>query len=63
MDPATFGSSAANAFVHTEWVHGIKIVVGSNVWRDELRKLQAGDSEWVEQNSVYIRVDTPLYVA
>ena len=62
VNPTTYGSSATNAFIHTVWMHGIKLVIGSNVWQQELALLPQGDRNWIEENSVYVFVDTPLYI-
>ena len=62
INPVTYGSSPTNAFVHTVWMHGVKMVIGSNCWSEELRKLEEADREWIKNNSVYIFVDSPLWI-
>ena len=62
VNAVTYGSSPTNAFVHTAWVHSVKLVVGSNVWQSELNALTKEHAEWIQANSVYVRVDSPLYV-
>ena len=62
INPTSYGSSPTNAFLHTVWLHGVKLVVGSNVWRDELEALPAAQREWIQANSVYIYVDEPLWI-
>lgn len=62
VNKTTFGSSATNAYVHTVWVHGIKMVIGSNVWKDEVDVLPRKDRDWLAQNSVHVFVDSPLWV-
>ena len=62
VNPVTYGSSPTNAFVHTVWIHGVKLVVGSNVWMKELDKLPKESADWISSNSLYVRVDRPLFV-
>ena len=62
VNRTTYGSSATNIFVHTVWMHGIQLVVGSNVWAAEVANLDKPDQEWISQNSVYIHVDQPLWI-
>ena len=62
VNKTTYGSSATNAFVHTVWMHGIRLVIGSNVWRDEVAALPKPDQDWIKQNSVYVYVDRNLYI-
>ena len=62
MNPVTYGSSPTNAYVHTVWLHGVKMVIGSNCWAEEVSKLPETDRDWIEKNSVYIYVDSPLWV-
>ena len=62
MNPVTYGSSPTNAHVHTVWLHGVKMVIGSNCWAQELGKLEDTEREWIEANSVYVYVDSPLWI-
>ena len=62
VNPTTYGSSPTNVFVHTVWLHGIKLVIGSNVWQQELRQLPKAQAEWIQENSVYIPISTPLWI-
>ena len=61
-NPVTYGSSPTNAYVHTVWLHGIKLVIGSNCWAEELKELKESERTWIVQNSVYIAVDRPLWI-
>ena len=62
INPTSYGSSPTNAFITTVWLHGIKLVVGSNVWEEEVLALPAADRKWIRQNSVHIKTDLPLYI-
>ena len=57
------GSSKTNCHAYEVWPHGVKFVVTSNRWRAELEKLPVEDSSWLWDNSVYVYVDRPLWVA
>lgn len=41
---------------------GTKLVVCSNVWTASMQGLQPEDRDWLEANSVYVEVDTPLWI-
>ena len=62
INPVSYGSSPTNAFVHTVWLHGIKLVVASNVWSAEVQSLAAVDKQWIQSNSVHIKTETPLFI-
>ena len=62
INPVTYGSSPTNAFVHTVWLHGVKLVVGTNVWDAELQALREEDRKWIRHNAFVVHVDKPLYV-
>jgi hypothetical protein len=62
INPVSYGSSPTNAFVHTVWLHGIKLVVASNVWSEEVLSLAAADRQWIQSNSVHIKTDRPLFI-
>ena len=49
--------------MNEHFVFGIKMVIGSNVWREELEALPADDKAWIVANSVHVFVDTPLWIA
>ena len=62
VDPTTYGSSATNAFIHTVWMRGIKLVIASNCWKQELENVAPEVRNWITENSVYVYVDTPLWI-
>ena len=59
----TLGSSKTNCHAYDVWAHAVKFVVTSNRWKAELDALPAADSRWLEANSVYVYVDSPLWIA
>ena len=59
--PATMGVSPTNRDSYRLSLHGIGIVIASNTWADDLRKLNHEDATWLEQNAVVVPVLTPLY--
>ena len=61
-DPCTLGSSPTNQHVYTVWAHRTKMVIASNVWNCDLPLLPKADRQWLEQNAVYVLVDSPLWV-
>ena len=62
INPTTYGSSATNCNIHTVWLHGIRLVIASNVWASELARMDPEDREWINDNSVYVFVDRKLWV-
>ena len=48
--------------MHTVWLHGIKLVIASNVWREEFEKLPEPDQKRIKENSYYVHVDRPLWI-
>ena len=62
INPVTYGSSPTNAYVHTVWVYGVKMVIGSNCWAEEVSKLSESDREWIKSNQVYVYDDAPLWI-
>lgn len=59
--PVQLGASATNCHAYEVFVHGIRMVCCSNVWRRELSQLCADDQDWIAANSVYVRVAAPLW--
>ena len=55
------GNSPTNCFLHQFFLHGVKMVIGSNTWTRELEQLaEHDDKEWIKQNSVHVIVDKRL---
>ena len=61
-NPVSYGSSPTNAYIHTVWLHGIKLVVASNARAQEVLSLPAADRQWIEGNSVHIKTDRPVFI-
>ena len=61
LTPVTVDSSLTSRPTCAMWLHGTKMVVCSNSWREQVRGLSDMDRNWIEQNSVYVYVDSPLW--
>ena len=61
-DLCTLGSSPTNQHIYTVWAHATRMVIASNIWRTKLTMLQPADKDWLELNSFYVYVDSPLWV-
>ena len=55
-------TSKTDCHSYEVWAHRVMFVVTSNRWQAELHKLQYEDSEWLTHNSVYVRVQQPLWI-
>lgn len=55
------GTSPTNIHVYTVFVHRVRIVCASNNWTASLAKLSKDDKSWIEENSVHVRCDSPLW--
>ena len=62
MNLVTYGTRPNNINVTHAWLHGIKLVIGSHVWLEELERLKPYDRQLVEDNSVHVVVDAPMWV-
>jgi hypothetical protein len=62
IDVAKLASSATNNCAYSVWMHRVKQVVCSNVWESELKLLPDGDRDWINKNSVYVKVTSPLWI-
>ena len=62
LNMVSCGSSTTNSFVHRTCLHGVKLVIRSNGWEEELGSLSPDDRQWVKDNSVYVQVSIPLWV-
>lgn len=56
------GTSTTNMYAFAVYVAGMKFVVSSNVWAQELRRLTVADAEWIMQNSYLVHVEQPLWI-
>lgn len=55
------GCSSTNIYSYCVYVHAVRMVLCSNNWSDMIKKLPAGDAEWVINNSIHVMVDRPLF--
>ena len=56
------GSSPTNQNAYDVWFHQVRVIVASNKWAWELKSMSHEDASWVQENSVYVRVDGPLWI-
>ena len=55
------GASPTNCHIYKVYCHRVRFVLSSNTWESSLAELTADDRSWVVGNSVYVRIDTPLW--
>ena len=55
-DPVTYDSSSSTANAHRVCLHGVKLVIGSNCWEEEVGTLSEHDREWIQRNSIYVKL-------
>ena len=53
--------SSTNMYSYEVFAHRVKMIACSNRWRSELDSMPRQDAAWIEANSVYVRVDAPLW--
>lgn len=53
--------SSTNMYSYEVFAHRVKMIACSNRWRSELDLMPRQDAAWIEANSVYVRVDAPLW--
>ena len=56
------GASPTNCHCYQVYCHRVRFVLSSNTWETSLAELSRDDRDWILVNSVYVRVDTPLWV-
>lgn len=56
------GGSATNCHSYEILVHRVMMVCASNNWESSLARCSDADREWINSNSIYVYVDTPLWV-
>ena len=62
MNLATHGTRPTRINDTHAWLHGIQLVIGAHVWLDELERLKSYDRQLVEDTSVHVVVDGPMWV-
>ena len=55
------GTSKTNCYTYKAWVFRKKLVVSSNNWKKELKQLSRADRDWIKKNTIYVRVNNPLW--
>ena len=55
------GSSPTNQFSYNVNVHQTMLIVASNKWSEQLRKLSEDDYQWLAQNSLHLWIFGPLW--
>ena len=55
-------TSKTDCHSYEVWAHRVMFVITSNRWHAELNQLLYEDSEWLRHNSVYVRVQQPLWL-
>ena len=59
--PVVLGSSPTNTMTYEVYVNDTRLVICSNSWSCELRRMPAEDAAWVAANQVLVTVETPLW--
>lgn len=62
MNLATHGTRPTRINDTHAWLHGIQLVIGAHVWLEELERLKPYDRQLVEDTSVHVVVDGPMWV-
>ena len=57
----SLGSSATNMHCYHIWAHRMRLIVTSNRWSLEIRKLPTDDHAWLVANTVHVLVHEPLF--
>jgi len=57
----SLGHSATNMFTYKVWLHGIKMVITTNRWYEDMAALDESDQAWLEHNSIVVTCTEPLY--
>ncbi|CAJ1460246.1 unnamed protein product [Effrenium voratum] len=57
------GHSATNIFTYSVWLHGVKMVVTSNRWHEDVAELPASDQAWLQHNAIVVNCIEKLYEA
>ena len=61
VDEVVLGQCCTSMSSYKLWFHRIKLVICSNEWGRLSEQLRSEDKEWFRLNSIYVRVDSPLY--
>ncbi len=56
------GQSATNCHAYDTFTSGVKMIICSNTWSEELKELSEEDQDWLVENSFYYNTGSqPLY--
>jgi hypothetical protein len=58
----TLGSSKWGCYSYKVWTHGVKFVVCTNRWTEDLEALPPSDQQWLQRNTILLQVDACMYV-
>jgi hypothetical protein len=58
----TLGSSKTGCYSYKVWTHGLKFVICSNRWHDEVQQLKTSDAQWLQRNTILLQVDACMYI-
>lgn len=58
----SLGASATNIHSYMLWLHGVRMIVTSNTWMCDVRRMPAEDAAWLQRNSVHVWVQEPLFL-
>ena len=60
--PVQLQTSTTNCHAYSAYVGGKMMVICSNVWAERMVRLSPADVEWLQRNSVYVHVTSPMWV-
>ena len=60
--PVAVQTSATNCHAYTVYVAGKRMVIATNIWAQQLRKMDQEDVEWLQANSYYLHIMTPMWI-
>jgi hypothetical protein len=58
----TLGSSKTGCYSYKVWTHGVKFVVCTNRWTEDVEALPPSDQQWLQRNTILLQVDDCMYV-
>lgn len=61
-DVCKLGTSPTMVHSYSVYTFRMKMIVATNTWAAELSKLPDVDRAWLEQNGVYVLVESPLWM-
>ena len=59
--PCQVQTSTTNSRAYNVYVGGKMFVICSNLWQERMATLSPADHEWIDRNSVYMRVTEPMW--